>query len=212
MGKSDSFIFDEYEKILSGVQASSVAFLGFSKENEFTRKIRAPVRDFYDLSLDNWNIKEDWQLRCKYDLIACTRCAYFSDEPAVFVNKCKEHLTKDGHALIDWGLGDHWRFSDYKVGWVRNGEHEHAYGQNNLLSSCYWRDDLVDNENVKAFWDAVRQDPARGYSDKSSLTDVVREEVPKLVDYPVKKLAIKFLWPDSPQLYIITLVDNNTTH
>jgi hypothetical protein len=206
MGKSDVFLFEEYEKMLCNVTASSIAFLGFSKENEFTRKLQAPIRDFYDLSLNNWNINEDWNLSKNYDLIVCTRCAFFSKNPTNFIEKCKNHLSKEGNALIDWGLGDHWRFSEYKVGWIRNGEHEHAYGQDNFLFSCYWRDDLEDDENIKAFWKAVKSDSGRNYSNESSLTTVVKKEVPELVEYSTKKIKIKFLWPESPQLYIITLI------
>ena len=210
MGKSDAFVFEEYEKMLCDIAASSIAFLGFSKENEFTQKLQqAPIRDFYDLSLGNWNINEDWKLPRTYDLIVCTRCAFFSKEPVIFVERCKDHLSKGGHALIDWGLGDHWRFSDYKVGWVKNGEHEYAYGQDNFLSSCYWHEDLETDAAVCAFWQAVKSDYSRGYSNESSLSSVVKREVPKLVEYSTKKIKTKFLWPESPQLYIITLVSKD---
>ena len=127
MGKSDPFVFSEYEKALEGLTANSIAFLGFSKENNFTRKLQAPTRHFYDLSLSNWGINDDWNLSQKYDLIICTRCAYFAKDPQNFISKCINHLTSGGHALVDWGLGDHWRFQDFKVGWVKDGEHEYAY-------------------------------------------------------------------------------------
>ena len=37
--------------------------------------------------------------------------------------------------LADWGLGDHWRYEDFKVGWVKGEEHESFYSDNNFLWS-----------------------------------------------------------------------------
>ena len=141
MGKSDAIIFPEYVQALSQIdrKINSVAFLGFSAENSFTRRILCENRSFYDLSLGNWNINSDWSLDKKYDLIVCTRCAYFSNNPDQFIEKCKAYLNEAGFALIDWGLGDHWRFENFKVGWVKDGEQEYAYNENNFLHSCYWR-------------------------------------------------------------------------
>ena len=116
MGKSDPYIFAEYAKILPKFKYESIAFLGQTSDNEFTKLIDSNIRHFYDLSLGNWDINSDWNLERNYDLIVCTRCAYFSKDPQNFIEKCKRHLTASGHALIDWGLGDHWRFDDYKVG------------------------------------------------------------------------------------------------
>ena len=81
MGKSDAIIFPEYVQALSQIdrKINSVAFLGFSAENSLTRRILCENRSFYDLSLGNWNINSDWSLDKKYDLIVCTRCAYFSN-------------------------------------------------------------------------------------------------------------------------------------
>jgi len=206
MGKSDSIIFEEYKKLLRNVNASSVAFLGFPKENLLTLSIDVPVKHFYDLSIGNWNINDDWILTQQYDLIVCTRCAYFSKNPQLFIEKCKRHLTADGHALIDWGLGDHWRFKNYKVGWVRDGEHEYAYQANNFLYSCYWNDELLKDDDVNLFWQNVKKNPRFGYASKN-ISDVIKEEIPSIVSYPCK-ITTKFLWPESPQLYIITLVKN----
>lgn len=206
MGKSDSIIFEEYKKILGNVRASSAAFLGFPKENLLTLSIDVPIKHFYDLSIENWNINDDWLLKQKYDLIVCTRCAYFSKNPQLFIEKCKQHLTPNGHALIDWGLGDHWRFKDYKIGWVRGGEHEFAYNQNNFLYSCFWNEELTNHSEVQVFWNAVKNNSTFGYKDTDTLNDVVRREVPELVEYDCKKIATKFLWPESPQLYIMTLI------
>jgi len=206
MGKSDPIIFEEYKSILRGLSAGSVAFLGFSQENALTMSIGLPTKHFYDLSLGNWDINKEWSLSQKYDLIICTRCAYFAKNPKDFIHRIKDHLNVGGHALIDWGLGDHWRFDQYKIGWIRNGEHEHAYSKNNFLHSCFWNDELLNNEEVQKFWNAIKSNTKFGYKESDSLKTIIHEEVPQLIDYDCKKLATKFLWPESPQLYIITLI------
>jgi hypothetical protein len=206
MGKSDTIVFEEYASILKDVNhVESTAFLGFSKENEFTLSIKSKTKDFYDLDLKNWNINEDWSLNKKYDLIVNTRSAFFSKRPDIFIKKCQDHLNHDGLALVDWGLGDHWRFKNYKVGWVRNNEHEWAYKEGNFLYSCFWNDLLLEDREVKNFWNAVKQ-RSFGYHEQDDLKNVVSQEVPCLVDYNVKDIKTKFLWPESPQLYIITLI------
>lgn len=209
MGKSDSVIFPVYVDVLrSCVDVSkvrSVAFLGFVNENELTSKITGDTRHFYDLALNNWNINADWHLAQKYDLIVCTRVAYFAKNPAAFVKKCSEHLTDNGFALVDWGLGDHWRFSAYKVGWVRNGEHEHAYVANNTLNSCFWSDELEKDEAVLTFWRWVVTNPKFGYRENDNVSSVVCAEVPSVVNYKTVALKCVALWQDSPQLYIMTV-------
>lgn len=206
MGKSDQFIFPEYLKILNNVNAESIAFLGFSKENDFTISLKSPIKNFYDLTLGNWDINSDWKLDRKYDLIISTRCPYFSKDPSIFVRKCLDSTTDGGHVLLDWGLGDHWRFNNYKVGWYRNGELEYAYHPKNYLYSCFWNDELVNDSEVKKFWDAVKRNPQFGYHEVDDLSKIVKLEVPTIIDYPTQKIKTKFLWPDNPQLYIITLL------
>jgi hypothetical protein len=210
MGKSDEFVFAEYRKLLNNslpISLNSVAFLGFSQENNFTRNFNVSTRHFYDLSLGNWNINDAWKLERNYDFIVCTRCAYFCKNPKDFIQRCKDNLAIGGQAFIDWGLGDHLRFKDYKVGWVRNGEHEFAYNQNNFLYSCFWNEELTNHSEVQCFWNAVKNNSTFGYKDIDTLNDVVRREVPELVEYDCKKIATKFLWPESPQLYIMTLIE-----
>jgi len=209
MGRSDPLIFREYFEVLKKIQTdiSSVAFLGFSDESHFTRCVNVPNRDFYDLSLGNWQINSDWHLNKKYDLIISTRCPYFSANPDDFVKKCKESLNPGGYALIDWGLGDHWRFEDFKVGWRRNSEIEHAYEKDNYLHSCFWNDSLSEDPESVAFWRAVLSNDY-GYSASETLSQVIEREVPKIVSYKTEEIRLKFLWPESPQLYIITLIRN----
>lgn len=211
MGKSDFYIFSDYLETLSEIKTPvrSVCFLGFNGENELTRRIKAHKRDFYDLSLGNWEINSDWKLYQKYDLIISTRCPYFSKDPYQFISKCKENLNPRGHALIDWGLGDHWRFDTFKVGWTRGGETEWAYKDENYLHSCFWNEDVAKDIESKKFWNAVLKNKF-GYSPSQTLTQVVEEEVPSIISYPTKKTKLRFLWPDAPQLYIITLIQESS--
>lgn len=209
MGKSDNQVFNFYLKILKdcNLKYDSIAFLGFSGENSFTRCIDGKIRDFYDLNLKNWQINDEWNLKRKYDLILCTRCAYFSKNPNDFISRCKLHLNKNGKALIDWGLGDHWRFEKFKVGWIRDGEHEFAYQNNNFLHSCFWHDDLDKDLEVQKFWKAVKAGNY-GYDISENLNDIVKKEVPSLINYETIFLKTLFLWPESPQLYIATVLEN----
>lgn len=202
MGKSDSIILPEYIKLTSGLKPECIAFLGFSNSNAFTDSFNAD-KEFYDLS-NGWNINDEWSLRQTYDLIACTRCPYFSRDPVDFLDRCRRHLNPGGRIFLDWGLGDHWRFKKYKVGWVRDVEHEYAYVPDNFLYSCLWRKSFEHNLVVQDFWNNVRG--KFGYSDSDSLDVIVRQEVPKVIDYEFEKIKFKFLWPDLPQLYIMTLI------
>ena len=102
------------------------------------------------MSLDNWDINSDWLLPEKYDLIICTRCAYFSKDPADFIQKCKSILKPMGWLFVDWGLGDHWRFKNYKVGWLKDREHEYAAYNNfkSYVMSAVWNDKWEENQEV----------------------------------------------------------------
>jgi SAM-dependent methyltransferase len=208
MGRSDINIFEEYLSMLKNVErdTSSAAFLGFRRENDFTLAIKSTKRDFYDLQLNNWNINDDWKLSNSYDLMVCTRCAYFSKNPFQFIEKCKKHLNPGGKALIDWGLGDHWRFEDYKVGWLRNGKQEFSYQNDNFLHSCLWRKEFENDSEVVKFSESVRG--RFGYDKNEELDAIVRKEIPQIVDYKCDNIKFKFLWPEKPQLYIITLTSN----
>lgn len=207
MGKSDPIIFNEYLTLLDqhcGLRYDSIAFLGFGQENAFTTMLQAPVRDFYDLSLGNWDINDTWVLPKSYDLVISTRCPYFARDPHDFVERCRASLAPGGTIFLDWGLGDHWRFDRFKVGWVRDGEHEFAYAPDNFLHSCFWRPEFVDDLEVKRFWSNVQG--RFGYQRTESLNDIIRVEVPSIIDYGCKEIRFKFLWPEAPQLYIMTLI------
>ena len=207
MGRSDSVIFKEYLNTIPKKEFQMAAFLGFPGENSFTKNISASEKHFYDLSLGNWNINsEKWDISEKYDLLICTRCPYFAKDPEAFVKKCNDIMAPDGIILLDWGYGDHWRFENFKVGWVKDGEQEFAYNSENMLWSgiwnkCFERDPsfLLFSERVKKF----------GYQNVSDVIEGIHSETPKIMDisYFLNFFSLECklvsLWDDLPQLYII---------
>ena len=99
MGKTDNLLFPIYlsrlKEWLGTLQFQDVAFLGQPGENLLSLPIRSQgKRDFFDLELGNWNINDkDWEIENNsYDLIVCTRCAYFAKEPADFIINCHKIL------------------------------------------------------------------------------------------------------------------------
>ena len=194
MGKSNQYIIPFYRKHI--IEKGETALLGFSENSIFEG-------DLYDLSLDNWNINDDWNLNKKYDTIICTRCAYFSRHPRVFIQKCYEHLKEDGTLYVDWGLGDHWRFKNYKIGWVKDDEHEHAYDKNNFLWSTVWSYNFLEDPQYKLFESRVKK---LGYNNVES---AIFNEVPKVLNIDsianFKKIDFNIisLWEDLPQLYML---------
>ena len=117
-------------------------------------------------------------------------------------------LNPGGIALLDWGLGDHWRFENYKVGWVKDGEHEYAYDDHNYLWSCIWDKSFEKHSQVSLYTNRIKK---FGYHD---LTSAVENEVPSILrlnDIPCNKIEIDFLtiWEDQPQLYICLTLEKN---
>lgn len=202
MGKSDPYIFHFYKSILPDRSYEKVALLGNQKDNSFTSSIKCQEKDFYDLALKNWNINDDdWKISKKYDLVLSTRCPYFAKDPKSFIEKCLDLLNPGGTLFLDWGLGDHWRFEEYKVGWVKDGEHEYAYEEGNFLWSTIWHDSFTQHPEYQDFQNNIKK---FGYE---NVETAMREEVPAILD--LKDLAdinlranILSLWPESPQLYI----------
>lgn len=204
MGKSDPILFKWYLSHAKTDQ-KSIAFLGFNGENNFSRIVNGLDRDFYDLSLGNWNINdEEWNIDKKYDAVICTRCAYFAKDPEKFIANCYKMLNDNGHLLIDWGLGDHWRFEEYKVGWVKNEEHEYCYGEDNFLWSTLWHNSFLKHSECQKFAEWIKK---KNYDD---LEKAINDEVPCVLS--PEKLSGLFksvmvdmlsLWEDSPQLYIL---------
>ena len=130
MGKSDPYIFSFYADILNesnflNTENISIGFFGYEKETSFTKCFKSKNKFFFDLKLNNWNINEfPYTVNNSLDVIVCTRVAYFSNQPKKMISCFLEHLKSGGIILIDWGLGDHWRFKEYKIGWLKNKEHE----------------------------------------------------------------------------------------
>jgi len=205
MGKSNELVFPWYIKNLPE-NAKRVAILGSTSDSFVHQKYPNAEIKLYDIQLGNWDINSDvWNIEeCSYDLVVITRCAYFSKDPRSLIDRCMKLLCTDGHLFIDWGLGDHWRFPKFRVGWKDDDEHEYAVyaDQKNFLYSCMWNDKWSDDPTVREFIELINNHGYKG----SSLTDIIHCEVPSLIeDHPMLK-SVKFLtsWPDAPQLYILT--------
>jgi|TARA_Y100000310_G_scaffold122315_1_gene120977 SAM-dependent methyltransferase len=193
MGKSDPYLKHIYGTMFPN--SGEIALLGFTN-NDWS------YGDLYDLRLGNWDINSDWSLPKKYDAIVSTRCPYFAQDPEDFIRRCHENLKEGGQIFIDWGLGDHWRFEKFKVGWVKDNEHEYAYDKNNYLWSTLWDDRFLDNDQVKLFEQRIKK---FGYTD---LKQAIYDEVPKVLNlsYVEKYFGTGYqlftLWEEMPQLYI----------
>ena len=192
MGRSDPYIHDFYKDYIK--PQGEVALLGFVNNKWFGG-------DLYDLQIGNWNINDSWELKKKYDTIICTRTAYFAKDPEDFIKRCYENLNEGGKLYVDWGLGDHWRFDDYKIGWIKDGEQEYAYENDNFLWSAYWEEGLIFDPEVQKFMKYIKE---KGYDD---LKEAVMTEVPSVltlednnINYQVHNIC---LWPDNPQLYTL---------
>ena len=194
MGRSDPYVLNFYNKTIKA--KGPTALLGFSNNNFYDG-------DLYDLKLNNWNINSEWTLDKKYNTIICTRCAYFAEDPWDFIERCYEHLNINGTLYVDWGLGDHWRFENYKIGWVKNGEQEYAYQDDNYLWSTVWDERFKSNDQYKLFSKNVEK---FGYND---VKKAITKEVPRVMKLDFVRLFfdceynILSLWKDKPQLYIL---------
>lgn len=215
MGKSDPYIFSFYKSFISKNSFQNIGFFGFSSSNNFTSWFQSNNKDFYDRAIDNWEINTfPYKLKKKdnkYDLIICTRVAYFSNNPRKMLSEFKSMLTPGGIILIDWGLGDHWRFDNFKIGWVKNGEHEWAYDKKNKLWSAYISKDVKESPHYKTF-----EYHCKKHLSDSSLEETIYREVPTVInendisdlDFEIIREKAFFLWPESPQLYIGLLLRN----
>jgi|TARA_E500000305_G_scaffold104280_1_gene100479 SAM-dependent methyltransferase len=195
MGRSDQSLVPFYRKHIK--PSGSVALLGFENQNLFRG-------DLYDIRLNNWDINSDWKLAKKYDTIISLRCPYFSKDPERFIDKCYDSLNSGGSLYLDWGLGAHWkRFKNYKIGWVKNGEHESAYREGNFLWSCLWDDSFLADRQFLLFTERVRK---FNYFD---VKGAIFQEVPSILnlEYINKKFKVEYnllaLWEDQPQLYFL---------
>jgi len=195
MGQSDAALYNHlYNNIKT---EGSVALLGFPNNNYFEG-------DCYDYQLDSWEINSDWDLGKKYDTIVCLRTAYFAKNPEDFIKRCYNQLNKNGKLYADWGLGDHWRYKNFKIGWNKDGEHEQAYREGNYLWSTVWCDSFLKDSQYQLFQKSVIK---YGYND---VKEAIFKEVPKVLDYKFieKYFHVNFtlltLWSlERPQLYIL---------
>ena len=194
MGRSDPYIYDFYKDHIK--PQGEVALLGFVDNTWFDG-------DLYDLQLNNWNINDDWELKKKYDTVICTRTAYFAKNPEDFIKRCYENLNEGGKLYADWGLGDHWRFNNYKIGWVKDGEQEHAYREGNHLWSAVWDDSFLENKQFELFSNRVKK---FNYND---VKGAIFKETPQILELKIIKkyfdlsYNILALWEDGPQLYVL---------
>tara|TARA_Y100001973_G_C5183264_1_gene326207 strand:- start:554 stop:1156 length:603 start_codon:yes stop_codon:yes gene_type:complete len=194
VGRSDPFISNFYKTNIAPI--GDVALLGFTNNNFFHG-------DLYDLKLNNWDINSEWKLDKKYDTIICTRCAYFAKDPEGLIKRCYDNLNDGGRLYVDWGLGDHWRFENYKIGWIKDGEQEHAYKEDNFLWSAIWDDSFFEDYQFELFSRRVKK---FGYDD---VKKAIFDEVPKVMDlsyikeYFTASHTMMSLWDDGPQLYIL---------
>lgn len=200
MGKSNAYLNPIYKKKFP--KKYPIALLGFQNIPTFIEN-KEDI-DLYDLELKNWDINADWKLNRKYKSIICTRCLYFCKDPIIFFQKCKEYLLEDGEIFVDFGLGHHWtKFKNFKVGWVKDEEHEWEYNKNNYLWSTIWDNSFLENNQVKLFQERIKK---FGYD---NLNIAVKDEVPIIINKNdlnklFKNVEIDFLslWGNMPQLYI----------
>ena len=95
------------------------------------------------------------------------------------------------------------RFKNYKIGWIKNGEQEYAYKDDNFLWSTVWDESFIDDEQFKTFSKRVQK-----YNCKN-VKEAIFNEVPSIisVSFIEKFFTIKYnmltLWEDLPQLYIL---------
>ena len=194
MGRSNNYLFPFYKGHIN--PNGKVALLGFTENGLFDG-------DLYDLRLDNWDINSDWKLKTNYDTIISLRCPYFAKKPLEFIKKCHENLNEGGKIYLDWGLGDHWRFPTYKIGWIKAGEHEYAYRDDNYLWSGVWDDSFLKDPQFKLFCSRVKK---FGYGD---IKKSIYQEVPEILELNLIKkyfnisYNIMALWDDKPQLYVL---------
>ena len=72
---------------------------------------------------------------------------------------------------VDWGLGDHWRFDNFKVGWTKDGETEYGGNPDYKLHSAIWDDSFFDHKECQIFAEEIKR---HGYDDlRSAVFDEV---------------------------------------
>ena len=86
MGRSDRYIFNFYRQILKNNDYKKVGYFGQKCDNDLSRWIKTEQKYFYDIQLNNWDINEfPYAINEKFDLIICTRVAYFCKKPLLLI-------------------------------------------------------------------------------------------------------------------------------
>jgi SAM-dependent methyltransferase len=209
VGRSDPYVFEAYKKFFNlyneFMEFKDVCVLGQPNFNSFTNSIISTNKQYYDISLDNWDInKFPYRIKEKFDLVICTRCSYFCSQPQLFLKECHKLLKPSGKIFVDWGLGDHLRFENFRVGFKDENFHEYGYFKDNYLYSCLWDPTFISAPQVNLFSERILK---FGYND---LNATVYKEVPAVLSLEdvrqfFKNVAVHFLtlWEEQPQLYII---------
>ena len=193
MGRNTPKIMEFYKKHIKTIEP--VALLGYTNNDYFNGEL-------FDLALGNWDINSEWDLGKKYQTIICTRCAYFCINPLGFIKNCHKHLLDGGILYVDWGLGDHWRFSNFKIGWAKEGEQEFAYRNNNYLWSTVWDQEFMEHDQYKKF---ERLTKVFGYN---NVREAIFTEIPVILylnairDYFSVEYDIFTLDKPNPQMYV----------
>ncbi len=203
MGRSDGIVFPWYAERMRSVAGQRILFLAQPGHNSLSHSLGPSASHFFDLSLGNWDINQeaDWPSP-EVDAVICTRGAYFSERPLDFVERCLRSVRPGGIVFIDWGLGDHWRFKKFRVGWRDQEEHEYStVGDRRChLQSAAWNSCLEDHPQVAAFREWIKP---FGYEGK--LGPHVLKEVPSVLGIPSSSVVdCLAIWPEMPQLYILT--------
>ena len=181
-----------------------VGAFGFTKQPEFL----GVECQLFDQELGNWEINSNFpEGEDVYDAIVCTRVAYFAADPLKLIVEFHRLLKPGGRLMIDWGIGDHWRYPKFRMGWKSHpeGPREAAYGY--PLMSAIWDDSLDIDIDALSFREWCIP---HGYPHGTSIAEHLEEEVdclryvsemmPMFQECSVEAHAF---WPDSPQLYII---------
>lgn len=209
MGVSDAKLTPWYREKVKNFRGK-IALLGFTEVPSWVPK----DQDYrcFDLQLGNFDINKlsdfydnNKENRFGYDAVICTRVSYFCKDLDLLESVIYLITKPSGKIFIDTGIGDHWRYPIYKVGWVDNdGEHEKAYGNQKLHSFFY---DI--NTTNKAFHEFAEAALNYYSEDNQDIHKIIAAEVPHLKiifnlfsSWIIEDIDYLYLPDPRPQLYI----------